>query len=373
MANPFVDIPLSFDVTQDIPIEVLHTILLGIVKYFVKEMSKFIKPKKGSKDNMTTIGKMVQENHSALPPPPGHRVAVRQFIRYSGSFVGKDFRYTIQRALALLGATDRRFEASTQNLILLGWATAWVSKIVYSQRVDRARLNDHADLVSGWVKAYHYIVEKNYPHMLKKVKLHLLNHLPHMIRRFGLLGVFSSEAGERMNGTVRVAICQTNRHNSSQDVAKQFVRKMVVRGLLDGAVFNGYPVGHDFMALTENKVFKEKVLGTMPEKRWSLGEGVTVLVNERVELGIIQGFNVDATISVHLLRLVDEDMVWDQYVSSNNCITVAQQSLLSRIDLIASTSPTGWRRNKLFWDDFRIVEEGRAALERFWDVVRVAS
>jgi hypothetical protein len=27
-ANPFVDIPLSFDVTQDIPIEVLHTVLL---------------------------------------------------------------------------------------------------------------------------------------------------------------------------------------------------------------------------------------------------------------------------------------------------------------------------------------------------------
>jgi hypothetical protein len=68
---------------------------------------------------MTTIGKMVQENHSALPPPPGHRVAVRQFIRYSGSFVGKDFRFTIERALALLGAIERRFEASTQNLILL--------------------------------------------------------------------------------------------------------------------------------------------------------------------------------------------------------------------------------------------------------------
>ncbi len=70
-----------------------------------------------------------------------------------------------------------------------------------------------------------------------------------------------------MNGTVRVAICQTNRHNPSQDVTKQFVRKMVVCG---GAVFNGYPVGHDFMALTKNKVFNEKVLGTMSEKRWSL-------------------------------------------------------------------------------------------------------
>ena len=76
---------LGIDAHQHTPVEALHTLLLGFVKYFWRDAMARIK--KDQKDLLIT--RLNSINTAGLGCPP---LAGRTLVQFAGSLVGKDFR-----------------------------------------------------------------------------------------------------------------------------------------------------------------------------------------------------------------------------------------------------------------------------------------
>jgi hypothetical protein len=314
------------------------------------------------------LRQIVETSFASLQPPPGHQVTARQFLRHSGSFIGKDFRFVVQRSMALMGLTQQNFKNYPKILTLLGFSTAWLSKLIYISSLSRSDLRQYTKLIEDWVHAYHHFVSRHFSLLAKKLKVHLLSHLPWMLTRFGLLSPLSSELGERFNGTVRWAICQTNRHHASRDVATQFAQRAVIRDLVYGSYYFGQSPGVDLLAVGDNPTFRSKVLGEQLRKRWKIRNGVVFASTTGHRLGVITGFGRDGNILVAPLEFLKSDLVFDTYRQSLSSTSLQETELLGQIDLIPGQSESFKCRNKLFWDDFEVIKDGRAALQSFFSL-----
>ncbi|KIJ60407.1 hypothetical protein HYDPIDRAFT_177473 [Hydnomerulius pinastri MD-312] len=177
---------------MDTPVEVLHTILLGFVKYFWRDavnvrvgkdkLKRELLKTRLSSFNMTGLG---------ISPLSGHT-----FVQYAGSLVGRDFRAIAQAApfvlhgLELLDAAIRDFLACTAR-----WTPCWFNK----------------------------------------PKFHILLHLPDHIRRFGPAALFATEGFESFNAVIRAKSIHSNRQSPSRDIARAFTHGNRIRHILSGA------------------------------------------------------------------------------------------------------------------------------------------
>ena len=82
---------IGLDPNLDTPVEILHTVLLGMVKYMWRDAVDRIK----DDGKRTLIARLDSFNVSGLnlSPLPGHT-----FVNYYGSLVGRDFRAIVQAA-----------------------------------------------------------------------------------------------------------------------------------------------------------------------------------------------------------------------------------------------------------------------------------
>ncbi|KAJ7232133.1 hypothetical protein C8J57DRAFT_1439801 [Mycena rebaudengoi] len=108
----------DFDPHQDIPVEILHVILLGFVKYFWRDaVARIKKP-----DKEILISHLSSFNVSGLgiSPLPGHTL-----VNYSSSLTGRDFRTIVQAAPFVLQGLlpDQYIElwASLSTVVTLVW------------------------------------------------------------------------------------------------------------------------------------------------------------------------------------------------------------------------------------------------------------
>ncbi|KAI8328553.1 hypothetical protein BC941DRAFT_319796, partial [Chlamydoabsidia padenii] len=67
-----------------------------------------------------------------------------------------------------------------------------------------------------------------------KPKVHILQHLPEDIKRFGCPLHFETERGEMFNKFIREHITHTNRHNPNRDIAIKFGKQVMLRHIMDG-------------------------------------------------------------------------------------------------------------------------------------------
>lgn len=77
----------------------------------------------------------------------------------------------------------------------------------------------------------------NPPNIFLKPKLHLLTHLHEVIRRFGCALHYETEKGEQLNKFFREHLFQTNRQNTSRDVAVRFGKQFMFRFIYNGDTF----------------------------------------------------------------------------------------------------------------------------------------
>ncbi|XP_028393607.1 uncharacterized protein LOC114517954 [Dendronephthya gigantea] len=168
------DILKSFRGNNKTPIEILHTILLGPVKYMLSDTMKSLS--QGRKEQLHA--KIQALDMSAFP------ATIRGNItRNYGSYVGRDFKLWMQVAVFILEDIIPHEQLFVWELL------SEIFALAYSSGFDKRNSEGAKQLFKTFVDA----VTRIYPEFLKKAKLHLLLHLVDDIENLGPANGFSTE------------------------------------------------------------------------------------------------------------------------------------------------------------------------------------
>tara|TARA_R110002050_G_C8952943_1_gene513549 strand:+ start:2047 stop:4593 length:2547 start_codon:yes stop_codon:yes gene_type:complete len=187
------------------PVEILHTILLGIVKYMAYELFRYAGD--GEAVGITPHGKRnirgLEDEETFLQTRMDWR-GVRilrtldsSSLRHIGGWVGGHFKTFAQIAPLFLAGSGRR-----QGLLRCLLATCTLFKLLY-RRPLQLTFETYKRLVSEAVDQFLVCVKDSCTLAFSKYKIHLLLHLPDHLELFSSLPDVCSEVEESMNGIFR--------------------------------------------------------------------------------------------------------------------------------------------------------------------------
>ncbi|KAH9946550.1 hypothetical protein B0H21DRAFT_822615 [Amylocystis lapponica] len=206
VVNPTLSI-LDFDLNQDSLFEVLHVILLGVLKYFWRDAVS--RQSEEGKNKLKTRLSSFDVSGLGIAPLRGHTL-----VQYAGSLVGRDFRTVLQAAPAVLQGMvpDECYEAwlALCRLAPLMFQPVIKNLSEYSVALEHAITNFMA-ATTLWTTQW-----------FNKPKFHLFLHLLGHIRRFGPAALYSTEGFESYNLVIRLRSIHSNRHAPSDDIAENF-------------------------------------------------------------------------------------------------------------------------------------------------------
>ncbi|KAH9045528.1 hypothetical protein EDB85DRAFT_1852863, partial [Lactarius pseudohatsudake] len=212
----------GLDPHSDTPVEVLHTVLLGFVKYFWRDAIQFqIGRSAAQRDLLKTRLNSFNVSGLQIPPLAGHLL-----VQYAGSLTGRDFRAIAQVAPFVL-----------YDLVLPACFDAWVSlsnliPLIWQPVIQD--IDDYIDRLEIAIKDFLMRTAKWSPRWFNKPKFHILLHLPTHVRRFGPAILFATEPFESFNAIIRAKSIHSNRLAPSHDIALAFAHANRVRHLLSG-------------------------------------------------------------------------------------------------------------------------------------------
>uniref|UniRef100_D8QAN3 Uncharacterized protein n=1 Tax=Schizophyllum commune (strain H4-8 / FGSC 9210) TaxID=578458 RepID=D8QAN3_SCHCM len=213
----------ELDAHADTPVEVLHVVLLGIVKYFWRDIISRLK----APEKEILKARLSSFDTSALNIPP---LSGETLVSYAGSLVGRDFRAIAQVApfvLHDLGVHDDilRVWMALSKVVPLVWQPEIEDMTLYLPRLSRSiryLLDCTCRFDAQW---------------FNKPKFHMLVHLPEHIRRFGPAMLFATEGFESFNAIIRARSIHSNRHAPSRDIARSMAQSNRIRHLVSGGFF----------------------------------------------------------------------------------------------------------------------------------------
>ncbi|KAF8465469.1 hypothetical protein JB92DRAFT_3150171 [Gautieria morchelliformis] len=169
----------ELDPHRDTPVEILHVILLGVVKYFWRDAIA------RTNDEQKTILKArltcldVRGLDPELTRVPGHT-----YVQYAGSLVGRDFRAIAQVAIFAL------YDMLPPEILEAWAALGTLVPMVWSPCI--ADLDMYLLMLSDAIKHFLACTASWTPRWFNKPKFHLLLHLPEHIRRLGPAILFAT-------------------------------------------------------------------------------------------------------------------------------------------------------------------------------------
>ncbi|CAK5277165.1 unnamed protein product [Mycena citricolor] len=219
----------GLDPHQDTPVEILHVVLLGFVKYLWRDLIQIqIKNKDDKKELLVTRLNSVDTHGLGISPLAG-----RTLVQYAGSLTGRDFRAIAQVAPFTVYdlVAPECFETwkALSKLVPLIWQPKIDDIEIYLDRLTR-EIDHFLSCAARWTNRW-----------FNKPKFHILLHLPAHIRRFGPAILFATEAFESFNAIIRSKSVHSNRHAPSRDIAAGFAQGNRVRHLLSGGLFRSNP------------------------------------------------------------------------------------------------------------------------------------
>ncbi|KAL1684623.1 hypothetical protein GGG16DRAFT_67955 [Schizophyllum commune] len=193
----------GFDPCQDTPVEILHVILLGFVKYFWRDaVSRLTKEEK---DILKARIDSFDVNGLNIPSPRGHLL-----VHYAGSLTGRDFRVILQLAPSiLLGLIpDEAYDAwlALCRLAPLAFQPEIENKTEYLKRLEFA-VQDFLAYTAMWTTQW-----------FNKPKFHILLHITE----------------HSYNFVIRLRSIHSSRHAPSADIGASFARMHTIRHLVSG-------------------------------------------------------------------------------------------------------------------------------------------
>ncbi|KAJ7191355.1 hypothetical protein GGX14DRAFT_407292 [Mycena pura] len=216
----------GFDPSRDTPIELLHTILLGVLKYVwhATHTSWTAEQKK-----MFEL-RLQAANTSGLAVE-GIRAAYIGF-EYANSLIGCQFKTLLQCAVFQLhdSVSENHFRA---------WKTVGpLSALLWFTKIDNME-SYCADLHVAIGNFLDSFAEIDPSKMIAKIKAHLrvLTHAPSDVRMFGpLLGAIT-EAFESFNGVFRACSIFSNHRAPSRDIAIQLAAQEGIKHRVAGGAW----------------------------------------------------------------------------------------------------------------------------------------
>ncbi|KAH7919605.1 hypothetical protein BV22DRAFT_968262, partial [Leucogyrophana mollusca] len=205
----------------DTPTEILHTILLGVVKYFWGQTVFLLEKAKLLNVFQSRLESIEKEGLNA--PCLG----ADYICHYKGSLIGKHFKSLAQVMPFLIHDLVPRTVlngwTSIGELVVLVWHTEIKNTEEYLAKLSRT-IDDFLNITAQCAPSI----------LISKPKFHFLVHLPAFIRRFGPAIIFSTERYESFNHVFRMSCIYSNRQAPSRDTCRTFARQDIVKHITTG-------------------------------------------------------------------------------------------------------------------------------------------
>ncbi|KAG8922830.1 hypothetical protein FRC02_011569, partial [Tulasnella sp. 418] len=232
----------GLDPHSDTPVEILHVILLGILKYFWRDAVDHVPDKSRPK----LVARLSSLNTAGLKIPT---IGGTTLVQYCRSLTGRDFRVIAQAAPFVL------HDLGLPTHCLQAWM-ALCSLIPLVWQPEIHDLEQHISAIRQGIDHLLTYTVKWTPRWFNKPKFHILLHLVDHIRDFGPAPLFATEAFESFNAIIRLKSVHSNRMAPSRDIARAFAQVNRLRHLISGGFFE-IDVDHAFdVSHQERRIFK---------------------------------------------------------------------------------------------------------------------
>ncbi|KAG9084851.1 hypothetical protein FS749_004901 [Ceratobasidium sp. UAMH 11750] len=178
--NPALYLP-GIDVTQDTPVEVLHVVLLGIVKYFWRDVISRL----DNRGRAFLTARLNSFDTRGLGIP---RLDGKVLVQYAKSLTGGNFRNILQVAPAVL-----------YDLVDPAGYNMWLALCRLAPLVFQPEIQD----IDAYIASLEARIDRLLlatvmcnPRWFNKPKFHVLLHLPRHVTRFGPPTLFATETFE---------------------------------------------------------------------------------------------------------------------------------------------------------------------------------
>ncbi|PSR74772.1 hypothetical protein PHLCEN_2v9569 [Hermanssonia centrifuga] len=209
----------GIDPHADTPVEILHVVLLGFVKYFWRDAVS----RQNAAGKKTLKTRLASLNVADLDLPA---LQANTLVQYAKSLTGRDFRVVAQVAPAVLYdlIPPAAYEAwlALSRLVPLVFQPSIEDIDNYLKRLEDT-IDDFLAATALWSVQW-----------FNKPKFHLLVHILQHIRRFGPAILMATEGFESFNFVIRLRSILSNRHAPSVDIAAAMSFMHAVRHLVSG-------------------------------------------------------------------------------------------------------------------------------------------
>ncbi|EKM75140.1 hypothetical protein AGABI1DRAFT_103088 [Agaricus bisporus var. burnettii JB137-S8] len=316
--NVLLNLP-GINIHRDTPVEILHTVLLGIDKYIWFETSNKWNQQK-DQDFVAALSTLATDGLSV------HSFRPQYIVQYKNSLIGRDFKTLQQIAIFPLYA---RLENATpkEKLLFQVWkamgelgALLWIPEISnmeeYLRDIDTAVTN----LLDSWGAFDPARIQYKY-------KLHNLTHLTDNISRFGPPILYATEIFEAWNGVFRYCSILSNHQAPSRDIAQTLAGMERMKHFICGGWWKGFD--------TEDYI--------------SAGENIKNILKDNENIGRRLGFSLNGSLDPDGNICTDSGrfIECDHLISQHNDVCKQGSWVFYTTDLSTSTTPHPGRIYKI--------------------------
>ncbi|TFK79574.1 hypothetical protein K466DRAFT_473373, partial [Polyporus arcularius HHB13444] len=251
--NPLLGMP-GMNIHLDTPTEVLHTVLLGVVKYYWSQTVVIVNKAKALDTLQVRLAALSTDGLNAPSWNPEY------MIWYKGSLIGKHFKSLAQVMPFVIYDLVPPSVLQAWNLIGELVVQLWHTTI--------EDIEEYLAKLSRTIEDLLNVTAQCAPSILVlKPKFHFLVHLPAFIRRFGPAILYSTERYESFNHVFRLSQIYSNRQAPSRDSCQAFAANDIAKHIISG----GYWYDGDCKKWVRAGVEVMEYIEAHPELRRFLG------------------------------------------------------------------------------------------------------